>query len=85
MQGKIAIPRSVLHRKYFHPARIKNVASALYRLRVQEKNLTNLVTYPLLHPKLQKIFKPRLDQKPCSIKGGVMAQCKEFLEITLYT
>lgn len=83
-QGKIAIPRSVLHRKYFHPARFRSVASAVYRLRVQEKNLTNLVTYLLLHPKLQKHFKPRLDQKPCSIKDEVMAQCKEFLENLIY-
>lgn len=53
-------------------------------LRVQGENLTNLVTYLLLHPKLQRHFKPRLDQKPHSIKSEVMAQYKEFLDSTLY-
>lgn len=61
MQGRIAIPKSVLHIKYVHPARFKSVASAVYRLRVQDANLPSLVAYLLLHPKLQKYFKPRLD------------------------
>lgn len=60
------------------------MASAVYRLRVQEEDFTHLVTDLLLYLKLQKYFRPKLDQKPCFITSEAIAQSKELLESFLY-